>query len=72
MTGCLLVVFQTIFIYQQYQIGQLHQTAERSKNETGGGEGVEVIINEPFTGQPQFQGQYADGQYTHKLFHLQR
>ena len=40
--------------------------AEASKNETGGGEGVEVITNEPFE-----EGD-RKGQYTHKIYHLAR
>ena len=32
----------------QYQVGQLYSVAETSKNETGGGEGVEVLKNEPY------------------------
>ena len=34
---------------EEYQIGQLYATAECSKDNTGGGEGVEVLKNEPFT-----------------------
>ena len=67
----------------QYQAAQLWSVAEASKNETGGGEGVEVIVNEPFDetnhppespllpdkdGNPRF----TKGQYTHKIFHLAR
>ncbi|TKR68481.1 hypothetical protein L596_024460 [Steinernema carpocapsae] len=55
----------------EYQVGQLWSVAEASKQETGGGEGIEVLKNEPFTGQPLFDGQYAAGQYTHKIYHLQ-
>ena len=50
----------------EYQIGQLYAVAEASKNETGGGEGIEVVSNEPYTGHAK----YPDGQYTHKIFHL--
>lgn len=50
----------------EYQIGQLYAVAEASKNETGGGEGIEVVENEPYTGHEK----YPDGQYTHKIFHL--
>ena len=32
----------------EYKIGQLYAVAEASKKETGGGEGVEVLVNEPF------------------------
>lgn len=40
--------------------------AEASKNETGGGEGVEVLVNEPYENEGE------RGQYTHKIYHLQR
>uniref|UniRef100_W5MJE1 Phosphatidylinositol transfer protein alpha isoform n=1 Tax=Lepisosteus oculatus TaxID=7918 RepID=W5MJE1_LEPOC len=33
---------------EEYQVGQLYSVAEASKNETGGGEGVEVLKNEPY------------------------
>ncbi|MGH0147462.1 UNVERIFIED_CONTAM: hypothetical protein FKN15_049576 [Acipenser sinensis] len=49
----------------QYQVGQLYSVAEASKNETGGGEGVEVLKNEPYENNGE------KGQYTHKIYHLQ-
>ncbi|KAJ7397523.1 Phosphatidylinositol transfer protein alpha isoform [Pitangus sulphuratus] len=49
----------------QYQVGQLYSVAEASKNETGGGEGVEVLVNEPYERDGE------RGQYTHKIYHLQ-
>lgn len=51
---------------EEYQIAQLYAVAEASKNETGGGEGIEVLVNEPYSDHPK----YPDGQYTHKVFHL--
>lgn len=36
----------------QYQVAQLYSVAEVSKNETGGGEGIEVLKNEPFENFP--------------------
>lgn len=57
-SSCLLVL--------QYQVGQLYAVAEASKNETGGGEGVEVLVNEPYEKDGE------KGQYTHKIYHLQR
>ena len=33
---------------EEYQVAQLWSVAEASKNETGGGEGVEVVHNEPY------------------------
>lgn len=40
--------------------------AEASKNETGGGEGIEVLKNEPYEKEGE------KGQYTHKIYHLKR
>ena len=40
------------------------------KNETGGGEGIEVLRNEPYTGKPLLNDAYDSGQYTLKMFHL--
>ncbi|XP_059171739.1 phosphatidylinositol transfer protein beta isoform-like isoform X2 [Physella acuta] len=62
----------------EYQVGQLWSIAESSKNETGGGDGVEVIINEPFNDinyvpSPKMKanGKYfLSGQFTHKIYHL--
>jgi len=50
----------------EYKIAQLYAVAEASKNETGGGEGIEVIVNEPYENHEK----YGSGQYTHKVFHL--
>lgn len=50
---------------EEYQIGQLYAVAEASKNETGGGEGVEVIANQPVDHE-----KYGKAQYTHKVMHL--
>jgi hypothetical protein len=33
-------------------VAQLYSVAEVSKNETGGGEGIEVLKNEPFDNFP--------------------
>jgi len=49
---------------QEYQIGQLYGVAEMSKNETHGGEGLEILINEPYSDSN------STGQYTHKVYHL--
>lgn len=32
----------------QYQVGQLFSVAEASKNETGGGDGIQVLENVPY------------------------
>ncbi|KAH9489340.1 hypothetical protein Btru_051676 [Bulinus truncatus] len=63
---------------EEYQIGQLWSIAQSSKNETGGGEGVEVLINQPFDTEnfvpsPKLQANgrfYISGQFTHKIYHL--
>lgn len=52
--------------FSQYQVGQLYSVAEASKNETGGGEGIEVLKNEPYEKDGE------KGQYTHKIYHLKR
>ena len=54
----------------EYQIAQLHGTAEASLNETGGGEGVEVLKNEPYDNVPLLNGKFCSGQYTLKKYHL--
>lgn len=47
-------------------MGQLYAVAEASKAETGGGEGVEVLKNEPY------ENAEGKGQYTYKIYHLSR
>ncbi|XP_019711962.1 phosphatidylinositol transfer protein beta isoform-like [Hippocampus comes] len=49
---------------EEYQVGQLYSVAEASKNETGGGEGIEVLKNEPYEEDGE------KGQFTHKIYHL--
>ncbi|KAM6423091.1 phosphatidylinositol transfer protein beta isoform 2-T2 [Liasis olivaceus] len=46
------------------EVGQLYSVAEASKNETGGGEGIQVLTNEPYEKDGE------RGQYTHKIYHL--
>lgn len=48
----------------EYQVAQLFATAQASKNTTGGGEGVEVLKNEPYE-KPN-----EKGQYTQKIYRL--
>ncbi|CAI2186603.1 20410_t:CDS:2, partial [Funneliformis geosporum] len=45
-------------------VAQLYTVTEASKAETGGGEGVEVIKNEPYINDE------SKGQYTYKIYHL--
>lgn len=46
--------------------------AKSSKENTGGGEGIEVLKNEPFKDKKDLFQNYIDGQFTHKLYKLQR
>ncbi|XP_069946303.1 phosphatidylinositol transfer protein beta isoform isoform X2 [Cherax quadricarinatus] len=55
---------------EEYQVAQLYSVAEASKNETGGGEGVEVLKNEPFENYPLLGNRFSSGQYTYKIYHL--
>uniref|UniRef100_A0A8D3BTK1 Phosphatidylinositol transfer protein beta isoform n=1 Tax=Scophthalmus maximus TaxID=52904 RepID=A0A8D3BTK1_SCOMX len=65
MAVCSLCVFSFFSHFcSQYQVGQLYSVAEASKNETGGGEGIEVLKNEPYEKDGE------KGQYTHKIYHL--
>jgi len=55
---------------EEYQVAQLYAVAEASKNETGGGEGIEVLKNEPYKDKPLLDGKYSNGQYTYKIYRL--
>lgn len=60
---------------EEYQVAQLYAVAEASKNETGGGEGVEVLKNEPYDAsspncKPLLNGKFTKGQYTYKIYRL--
>lgn len=61
---CIKSLYASVLL--QYQVGQLYAVAEASKNETGGGEGVEVLENSPYDENGE------KGQYTHKIYHLDR
>ena len=50
---------------EEYQVGQLFSVAEASKDNTGGGEGVEVVKNEPY------EDETGKGQYTFKIFRME-
>jgi hypothetical protein len=56
---------------EEYQVAKLYSVAEVSKNETGGGEGVEVVRNEPFENVPLLHSQFTAGQYTYKIYRLE-
>lgn len=51
----------------QYRIAQMYMVTKMQQQQTGGGEGVEVLINRPFENE-----EYGRGQYTSKIYHLQR
>lgn len=59
----------------EYQCAQLFAVAEASKEQTGGGEGVEVVKNEPFADVDVFQDAegnvYNKGQFTHKIYRFE-
>jgi len=55
---------------EEYQVAQLYTVAEASKNETGGGEGVIVLKNEPFENVSLLNGKFTKGQYTLKRYFL--
>ena len=66
------IVIVTLFCIA---VAQLYAVAEASKAETGGGEGVEVLKNEPYDEThekyiPLMGGRFSKGQYTHKIYHL--
>ena len=71
-----------VIVGVQYHVAQLWSVAEASKNETGGGEGLEVKVNTPFSPEKseyapetplEAGGKVYDcGQYTHKIYHLKR
>jgi len=70
---------KVIVLMFQYHVAQLYSVAFASKAETGGGEGIEVLKNEPFSAaegvqpsSPLLNGKYMSGQFTHKIFHLAR
>lgn len=51
----------------QYRLGQLYMIARHSQEESRGGEGVEVVINEPCTDPIRGEGQYTEKRiYLHK------
>lgn len=55
-----------LVIVDEYKIGQLYVVVEVSKNEIGGGEGIEVVLNELYVDYVK----YFDGQYIYKIFYL--
>ncbi|KAL5251544.1 hypothetical protein ACHWQZ_G017048 [Mnemiopsis leidyi] len=60
------------FTVEQLEIGRRYTTIMMSKLETGGGEGVEIIINEPRQGPipGETSGAVIESRYTHKVIYL--
>ncbi|CAD5214075.1 unnamed protein product [Bursaphelenchus okinawaensis] len=54
----------------EYQRGQLYSVSEASKNETGGGEGVQVVKQEAFNSDKVKPGTKLSGMYTYKIYGL--
>ena len=48
----------------QYQIGNLYMCCQRTRETQGGGEGIEIVTNEPYEEDGE------KGQYTHKIMHF--
>lgn len=55
---------------EEYQVAQLWSVAQSSKENTGGGEGIEVLKNEPFSNKTDLFQNYTSGQFTHKVYKL--
>ena len=51
----------------QYQIAQMYMVTKMQQQSTTGGEGVEVVENRSFEDDV-----FGKGQYTSKVYHLQR
>jgi len=49
---------------EEYQIAQLYMVAKISKQQTGNGEGIQILENKPFNDEN------GSGQYTHKILHI--
>jgi hypothetical protein len=48
----------------EYQIAQLYMVSKISKQQTGHGEGIQILENKPF------DDENGKGQYTHKILHI--
>lgn len=53
------------FTLEQYRVGQLYLTAKSSQSHSSDGQGVEVLVNQPFENK-----ELGKGQYTKKIFHF--
>jgi len=48
----------------EYQVAQLYMVSKISKQQTGNGEGIQILENKPFNDEN------GTGQYTHKILHI--
>lgn len=49
---------------EEYRIAQLFMVARFSRERTSKGEGIQILVNEPFQNE-----KYGTGQYTHKVIY---
>ena len=56
-----------VVLCMQYRTGQLYMIAKHSREQSGGGEGVAVVKNEPCVHE-----EYGHGQFTEKHIYLSR
>jgi len=49
---------------EEYQVAQLYMVSKISKQQTGHGEGIQILENRPF------DDENGKGQYTHKIIHI--
>ncbi|KAK7471648.1 hypothetical protein BaRGS_00035695, partial [Batillaria attramentaria] len=74
------VFFECYYGYEKSHLSTNDRGREGSKHETGGGEGIEVLVNEPFSpdtpeylpDEPLIAGGklYEEGNHTHKVYHF--
>jgi len=55
----------------EFSRGQIYTMCEMSRNATGGGDGVEVLVHEPFQDHPLFDDRFHRGKYTRKKYFMQ-
>ncbi|CAJ0937619.1 unnamed protein product, partial [Mesorhabditis belari] len=58
------------FNVDDFKRGHLYTTAETSKAETGGGEGVEILKQEEFESDDLRPGEHLEGIYTYKIYRI--
>lgn len=66
--ACTQLVFSRLNLpleVDEYKTAQLYMTAKASIEQSSGGEGVEVVKNEPYEKEDG-----EKGQYTHKVIHI--